>query len=324
MVRITRNQPALILAPMEGFLDYPLRALLTEVGSFSHAVADFLRVSQEVPPPKTFREHIPEIHADWKTPAGTPIQAQLLGGNPERLAAAAQVAAGLGATAIDLNFGCPAPTVNRHDGGAVLLKTPERIESIVRAVRQALPPSVAVSAKLRLGWDDPDAIYANAERVEEAGAQWITIHGRTRLQGYTPPAYWKPIGEVRRRLSIPVVANGEIWNLTDFRRCRDETQCEHFMLGRGALAQPHLSNQIANELGLRNSIESREWTELFTRFARLAQAFTHRSGYAPCRMKQWARLIHSRSPLPWYETIKTLKNTQEILHALNASGAISE
>src|SRR5207237_5465230 len=122
------------------------------------------------------------------------------------------------------------------------------IRAIVAAVRAAVPEQVPVSAKLRLGWDDIHAIHVNADRAAEGGASWITIHARTKCQGYRPPAYWKPIGEVRSRLPIPVVANGEIWTLDDLRRCRDETGCQHFMLGRGAVADPALARAAAREL----------------------------------------------------------------------------
>src|SRR6185436_17754692 len=144
------------------------------------------------------------------------------------------------ATAIDLNFGCPARTVNRHDGGATLLKHPHRIREIVRAVREALPAHVPVSAKMRLGWDSIEPIRENAAMAAEGGASWITIHGRTRVAGYAPPIFWEPIGRIRESLGIPVVANGDTWTLDDFRRCRDATGCIHFMLGRGALANPDL------------------------------------------------------------------------------------
>ena len=84
----------------------------------------------------------------------------------------------------------------------------------------------------------------------EGGADWLTIHARTRTQGYKPPVYWKPIGIVRERLGLPVVANGDIWTLADFRQCREETGCRHFMLGRSALANPLLASQVAHELGI--------------------------------------------------------------------------
>src|SRR5438874_1083604 len=130
--------PALILAPMEGVTDAPMRALQGATGAFSFAVSEFLRVSQVVPPRSVFYRHVPELHAAARTPTGLPVQVQILGGDAGRMAGAAALAHELGATAIDINFGCPARTVNRHDGGATLLKHPKRIREIVAAVRAAL------------------------------------------------------------------------------------------------------------------------------------------------------------------------------------------
>ena len=248
---IKNGSPALVLAPMEGVTDAPMRALLTETGAFSLCVSEFIRVSHEALPAKVFRTHVPELAAGCRTASGTPVQIQVLGGDTALMAESARRAAEIGANGIDINVGCPAPTVNRHDGGATLLKFPCRIRDIVEAVRRAVPPELAVSAKFRLGWDTVDPIHENAERAAEGGASWLTIHGRTRAQGYAPPAYWEPIGEVKRRMAIPVVANGDIWSREDFLRCRDITGAEHFMIGRGALADPTLPGAIATELGAR-------------------------------------------------------------------------
>src|SRR5579884_1862682 len=186
--------PAVVLAPMEGVTDQPMRALLSELGGFAFCVADFLRVHSGVPGPRAVRDHVPELHnGGGRTPSGLPVQVQLLGGDPGRMAVAAVNAVAAGAEAIDLNFGCPAPLVNRHDGGASLLRDPCRLRAVVRAVRDAVPAWVPVSAKLRLGWDDPEDVHANAERAVEGGASWLTIHGRTKAQGYRPPASWGPI-----------------------------------------------------------------------------------------------------------------------------------
>jgi tRNA-dihydrouridine synthase C len=247
---LSPTEPALILAPMEGVTDAPMRALQGEMGAFTHAVSEFLRVSQTVLSKSDFLRRVPELHSGCLTPTGLRVQVQLLGGDAGRMGELAAVAVATGATAIDLNFGCPARTVNSHDGGATLLKYPPRVREIVAAVRAAVPREVPVSAKMRLGWDTIDAIDENAQMAAEGGASWLTIHGRTRFAGYAPPIHWGPIGRIRERLGIPVVANGDIWTLEDFRRCRAATGCRHFMLGRGALANPLLSGQIAHELGI--------------------------------------------------------------------------
>jgi tRNA-dihydrouridine synthase C len=322
---ITKGTPALILAPMEGVTDAPMRTILTENGSFTHAVSEFLRISEGILPERIYLEYSPELKNQSRTPHGTPVIFQLLGGNPEKLAKSAQVAVNLGAVGIDLNFGCPAPTVNRHDGGATLLKFPDRIFSIIQAVRQSVPQHISVSAKFRLGWDTQDPIYENAEKATLAGANWITIHGRTKVDGYKPPAYWGPIGKLQRTLPIPVVANGDIWTLQDFKRCRDETGCEHYMLGRGAVANPHLSTQVALELGiiketvLSSTPDSEQWKFYFNRLISLGLAHSFHEGYVLGRIKQWTKAAHNRVPGHLYDKIKTIKTLQElnsVIHAL--------
>jgi tRNA-dihydrouridine synthase C len=312
--------PALVLAPMEGVTDAPMRALMSELGGFTFCVTEFMRISEGVPGPRAFRDHVPEIANGCRTPTGLPVQIQFLGGDPDKLATAALAAVKVGARAVDLNFGCPAPTVNRHDGGAALLHHPGRIRDIVRAVRAALPVEVPLSAKLRLGWDNPDAIHVNAERAAEGGASWITIHGRTRTQGYRPPVYWKPIGEVRARLGIPVVANGDIRTLDDLRRCQDETGCHHFMLGRGALASPGLVQAAAFAMGVPGALMAEpftgtpvEWLPLVRRFVAITAAMTGSPTYATTRIKQWLIMANLDGRLPWILPLKRARDLHDLL-----------
>lgn len=314
---LNNNKPALFLAPMEGVTDGPMRTLLTEICPFTHAVTEFLRISQQVPPLKTFHAHAQELKSDSRTPNGIPVMFQLLGGNPERLAAAAALAIKAGAGGIDLNFGCPAPTVNRHDGGATLLLYPERIFNIVSAVRANVPKNFPVSVKMRLGWDTIDAIHRNAEEAARAGASWITIHARTKVAGYTPPVYWKPIGEVRKALEIPVVANGDIWTIEDFLRCREETGSIHFMLGRGALANPYLVWQVAKELQLIQEVpgafpSAELWRSYLERKISLCTPYSEKPSYALSRIKQWLKFVHQRRPFPAFEQIKRAQDLDSL------------
>ena len=316
---LKHDQPAVILAPMEGVTDASMREFLTRTGYFDYCVSEFVRVSANPLGIKPFLKNAPELKNKGLTSSGIPVQIQLLGGHAERLAESALNAIEAGAKGIDLNFGCPAPTVNRHDGGATLLLYPDRIESIVRTLRDAIPSQFPVSAKMRLGFQDPNAIYENARRAEQGGASWITIHGRTKTQGYIPPAYWKPIGEVKRALSIPVVANGEIWSLADFKRCQEETGSIHFMIGRGALAVPNLAREIRLALGLKiietpNPLRFPEvpsprlWSKLFQEFTLLQPSEK--------RIKQWVRYLKSKQDIPWWDEIKGLGSATEILNHL--------
>ena len=321
------DKPALILAPMEGLSDAPMRAVQGEIGAFTHAVAEFIRISESVPGKGVFRRMVPELENDAKTKTGLPVHVQLLGGDAERMARSALVAVSAGATAIDLNFGCPAKTVNNHDGGATLLKYPQRLGAIVRAVRDAVPAQIPVSAKLRLGWDDPEAVYENAQQAADGGAAWITIHGRTRQQGYKPPVLWKPIGRVRAQLQIPVVANGDIWTLDDFKRCRDETGCLHFMLGRGGLARPFLSHQIARELGLpaaQNAPDENapiDWRPYLCKLVAASEdaGFVtpdRPSRYLVQRVKQWLRIAEHGGNFPQFDAIKQAESLDELFRKL--------
>ena len=317
---IEPNTPALVLAPMQGLTDAPMRAFCTESGTFTFAVSEFLRVSQTVPPQRQFRRHVPELSTEGRTESGTPVQVQILGGHPGRMAQAAAVACAAGAQAVDINFGCPAPTVNRHDGGAALLRDPLRLREIVREVRDAVPPHVPVSAKLRLGWDNVDDIDRNADMAEQGGASWLTVHGRTRAEGYRPPAHWEPIGRVRARLSIPVVANGDVWSVTDLCRCRDVTGCIHFMLGRGALADPLFPAQAAHALGLRScpAVTETDWP---TRLRRLMQITNAQGGNAAhrqmtARLKQWLYLAHLHGGFSLFDRIKRAASPDELLGLL--------
>ena len=320
---LSPNKPALILAPMEGVTDAPMRAVQGESGAFTFAVSEFLRISQSVPPRHVFFTHVPELRSGSKTPSGLPVQVQLLGGHAERMGRAAALACQLGAAGIDINFGCPAKTVNRHDGGATLLKYPQRIREIVAAVRAAVPADIPVSAKLRLGWDTLDAIHENAAMAAEGGASWITIHGRTREAGYAPPIHWSPIGRVREALKIPVVANGDIWTIDDFRRCRDATGCSHFMLGRGAFANPGLAGEVARELGLGGGPAEQppDWPGLLGRLIQHSDGETS-TGRILRRAKQWLSLAARHGRFTRFDEIKRTESLAELLQLLRGTSGL--
>tara|TARA_R110001606_G_scaffold1937_10_gene7767 strand:- start:35387 stop:36307 length:921 start_codon:yes stop_codon:yes gene_type:complete len=229
---------------MEGLADFWVRRALTDIGHYDWCVSEFVRVSGEVLPARVFHRLCPELADGARTRSGTPVHLQLLGSDPACMADNAAMAVTLGAPAIDLNFGCPAKTVNRHRGGAVLLDEPQLVHEVTRAVRAAVPASVPVSVKMRLGNEDGGRALENAAAVEAAGAAWLTVHGRTKRQGYRPPAYWDRIGEIRAAVAIPVIANGEIWTPEDAHRCRLESGCDALMLGRGAVANPLLVREV--------------------------------------------------------------------------------
>jgi len=316
------GRPGVILAPMEGVTDAPMRALLTKEGSFLFCVSEFLRVTDQVPPVSVFYRHIPELKHNGVTASKTPVVVQLLGGNAGKLAESAIRAVALGAKAVDLNFGCPAPTVNRHDGGATLLQFPKRLFEIVSQVRQAVPLDIPVSAKLRLGWSNPDDIFKNVEEVTRAGASWITIHARTRMQGYAKPVFWDHIRRVRESIGLPIIANGDIWNFQDFLKCYELTGCEHYMIGRGAVGNPLLAKSISHFFTVRQPtmqvekapLSPSDWRPFVDQFVALSELHTDKPEYIVRRIKQWVKLACLERPLPWFEELKRTQTLEECLN----------
>ncbi len=314
------DHPAVVLAPMQGVTEAPMRTLLTELGGFDLCVSEFVRVAHNALPAKVIRLSVPEVRHGARTPAGVPVQVQLLGGDPERMAAAALTAIAAGAQGIDLNFGCPAPIVNRHDGGAALLKDPARLQAIVAAVRQAVPAHLPVSAKLRLGWQDPRDIAVTAQSAVQGGATWLTIHARTRAQGYAPPADWHAIGQVRRDVPIPVVANGDLFCLADVMQCAEITGCRHFMFGRGALADPLLAGRAAAWLRGEPPAElppGDPWPAWLARLAELGRAAGQGDRQLLRRAKQWLRLRWEVTGWVGFDRVKRLETFAELCEQLD-------
>lgn len=229
---------------MEGLLDFVLRDILTRVGGVDRCVSEFIRVTNTLLPDRAFIRVVPELLNGGRTFAGVPVRAQLLGSDPVCLAENAACLAALGPDGIDLNFGCPAKVVNRHGGGAALLDEPELLSAIVAAVRRAVPAHMPVSAKMRLGFNDDSRAVECALAIEGGGASELVVHARTKADAYRPPAYWERIADIRAAVRIPVVANGEIWNLQDALRCREESGCDMLMLGRGMVTDPGLALAI--------------------------------------------------------------------------------
>ena len=286
----------ILLAPMEGLLDHSLRDVLTQVGGVDRCVSEFIRITDQLLPERVFFRVIPELHNGSRTVAGVPVRAQLLGSDPACLADNAARLAELGAEGIDLNFGCPAKTVNRHRGGAVLLDEPELVGDIVAAVRRAVPAQIPVSAKMRLGNLD-DALRLEAARaIAQGGAAELVVHGRTKVQGYKPPAYWHRIAAIREAVAIPVVANGEIWTVADALQARAESGCHALMLGRGMVSDPGLAWALrAADGALPRAVPWAELLPLLARYwahiARQAEP-RHRAG----RLKQWLNMLRRRYP----------------------------
>lgn len=285
------NDVAIHLAPMEGTVDAVVRKLWTAIGGYDLCITEFIRITHTLFPEHVFLRYAPELATNSHTEAGVPLMVQLLGGDPSCLAENAAQVSAMGAYGIDLNFGCPAPTVNRHDGGATLLKYPDRIFNIVQAVRAAVPSEKPVTAKIRLGFSDTQLCLQNAQAVAAAGANRLTVHCRTKTDFYKPPAYWEWIPKIQELINIPVVANGEIWSPDDFNRCIRETGAKAVMLGRGAISNPFLANEIRGQ-------KPATWSDVVValqNFFDESVRYRHLN-YARDRSKQWLRYLQRAFP----------------------------
>ncbi|MDF2368680.1 tRNA-dihydrouridine synthase [Sneathiella sp.] len=307
------------LAPMEGVVDVYMRDILTRIGGFDLCVSEFVRVSQHLYPASVFHTLCPELKQGGKTAAGVPVHVQIMGGEAHVMAENAAFATELGAPGIDINFGCPAKTVNRHDAGATLLQWPERLHEIVSAVRRAVPDDIPVSAKMRLGFAEKNLAMENALAIAEAGAGKLTIHARTKMEGYRPPAHWEHLRPIAEQLNIPVVANGEIWTPEDYVLCREASGCDDVMIGRGVIARPSLGREIAHRRSIRAPMSGTafNWSQILGILAEyhdLIEGMANPQRQAG-RLKQWIKLL-ARS----YEEagvlftcIRRLEDPQDIL-----------
>ena len=306
---------------MQGLLDPVMRRLLTDIGGYNECVAEFVRITHTLHSRATWRRHMPEIDYGCRTHAGTPCTLQLLGSDPDNMAANAQAAVAAGAQKIDLNFGCPAPTVNKHQGGAILLREPERIHQIVHELRFRLPEHINLTAKMRLGFENTDLAVANAQAIAAGGASQITIHARTKVQGYEPPAHWHWLKTIREHVNIPVIANGDVFTLDDYLAIRQTSGCDDVMIGRGAVMRPDLARQIKQHLrgepvqAAAFNAEIMDWIRLFFD---LCLAHEPQGKYAIARLKQWLGMMKKAYPeaAQLFAAVRTLREANEIQRVL--------
>ena len=307
---------SLYLAPMEGVMDHLMRDLLTQIGGYDLCVTEFIRVVDHCFPERVFYRFCPELYHGGKTPSGTPVRIQLLGQHPQFMGDNAQVACELSSPGIDLNFGCPAKAVKKSLGGAMLLKQPELMYQVIRSVREAVPSSLPVSAKIRLGWDDTSLLEETIDAINQANASELVVHARTKSQGYRPPAQWHELKRILTWANMPVIANGDINDTSSAKACMQASGCDLLMVGRGALAQPDLA-QI-----LKTGKSAMTWQDLLLLLRRYSdyEVEGDKGKYYSNRIKQW--LVHLKRNYPQanelFAQIRTLKKAVDVLAVLDA------
>ncbi len=226
--------PGALLAPMEAVTDLPFRTICEELGA-ALTFTEFLSAEALT------RGAAKAVSRMWPSLEGRRFAVQIFGREPEALARAAGMAVDIGASIVDINMGCPAKKVTAGACGSALMREPELAAALVAAVRRAVPAQIPVTVKHRAGWDEQNLNAATfARSLVDAGAAMITVHGRTRAQGFSGQAQMAPIAAVRAALpaEIPVIGNGDVKDVAAYTRMKSETGCDAVMVGRGAHGEP--------------------------------------------------------------------------------------
>lgn len=224
-----------ILAPMDGYSDWPFRSLCRELGS-AMSYTEFVQVEKILSRSKRplAKLHYEEIER--------PITFQIYGDDPDTILKAALKIEALGPDIIDINMGCPAKTVSSRGAGVGMMRTPLKIAHTFKKLTSAL--KVPVTGKIRLGWENYRSYKLIARIVEENGGSLIAIHGRTKEQSYSGMADWDAIAEVKGAVKIPVIGSGDVKTVADIERMKKHTGCDAVMIGRAAIANPWIFSRL--------------------------------------------------------------------------------
>ena len=219
----------MLLAPMDGYSDWPFRSLCRKLGS-AMSYTEFVKVEKILSRSKEPAKRL------YFTEVERPITFQIYGDDPDLLLKAALIVEKLNPDIIDINMGCPAKSIADRGAGVGMMPTPLKIARTFRKLTSAL--KVPVTGKIRLGWDGNKNYKLIARIVEENGGSLIAIHGRTKEQRYSGEADWDAIAEVKSTVRIPVLGSGDVRSVADIQRMKRHTNCDAVMIGRGAIANP--------------------------------------------------------------------------------------
>jgi tRNA-dihydrouridine synthase B len=240
-IRDIEINPPLILSPMAGVTDVSFRRLLKQCGGIGLTVSEFISV-------EGLTRHNPKSKRQMRFfEEERPFAVQIFGGQPERMAMAAEMAQEIGADILDINCGCPAPKVVKHGGGSGLLRDHSRLETILKEVKKAI--TIPLTIKIRAGFYDHTINAVETARLaEDCGAEHIALHGRTKEQGYKGLANWDLVRQIKETVSVPVSGSGDVTTIEGaFARWR-ETNCDGVLIGRGAMANPWIFRQIEDAI----------------------------------------------------------------------------
>jgi tRNA-dihydrouridine synthase B len=227
-----------LLAPMDGYSDWPFRSLCRGLGS-AMSYTEFVHVEKIL---SRSKRPVSKLH--YKE-SERPIVFQIYGDNPDLIVKAALKIEALGPDIIDINMGCPSKSIAHRGAGVGLMKTPLKIAEIFKRLSSAL--KVPVTGKIRLGWDTCRSYKLIARIVEENGGSLIAIHGRTKEQAYSGEADWDAVAEVKSLVKIPVIGSGDIKVVADIDRLKKHSGCDAVMIGRGAITNPWIFSGLDRE-----------------------------------------------------------------------------
>ena len=251
------------LAPMAGVTDLPFRILCKEMGCG-------LVYSEMVSAKGILYDNKNTTELLEVDPKERPVAVQLFGSDPEILGAMAKKIEEYPIDIIDVNMGCPAPKIVKNGEGSCLMKTPELVGKIVRSLVESQKKPVTI--KFRKGFDEEHINAVEIAKIAEAnGASAVAVHGRTREQFYSGKADWDIIRQVKEAVSIPVIGNGDILTADDVIRMQDETNCDGFMIARGAEGNPWIFKQILHYFETGKKLEKPSFAEVTDMILRHAQ-----------------------------------------------------
>lgn len=298
-----------VLAPMAGICNHAYRTIIKEMGAgliYAEMVSD---KAISYGSKKT-------IDMLYMTDNERPIAQQIFGSDKESFVKAAKyIEQNMHPDIIDINMGCPVPKVAlKSQAGSALLKNPDKVYEIVSAVVESV--NVPVTVKIRSGWDSGSINAVEiAKIVEKAGASAITVHPRTRSQGYSGKADWNIIKEVKENVSIPVIGNGDIKSCYDAKRMLDETGCDAIMIGRGVLGNPWLIKECVEYLEdgiIPKTISNEEKLEMILRHLDLLKDLKNSK----------VALLEMRSHAAWY--LKGIPNTSKLKEDIFKTKTVEE
>jgi tRNA-dihydrouridine synthase B len=302
-----------ILAPLAGITNLPFRLMAKEAGC--GLVCSEMVSSHGL------------VYKSGKTeqllnsvPAEKPLSAQIFGAQPDIMAEAAAIVEGMGADIIDINFGCAVRKVVRTGSGVALMNTPEKAETLLKAVRKAV--RIPLTIKIRTGWNPSgEQAFNIAQIAEGCGVDAVAVHPRTAGQLFSGRADWSIIAAVKKKVSIPVIGNGDIFSAQDAVNMLAETGCDGIMIGRKAMGNPDIFSQVLARLN-GNVDTDEDFSRRFDIMIRYLKASVEYIGEAPaCRMMR-TRLGWFAKEMPnssrFRQSIKHLSSEKEGIELINA------